>query len=369
MPSHARAITLALAISLISRAGHAEPPRDPKDDPQLSDPSIDQSLLEQQRRPAPKSNAAPLTTSTQPSPVPAVHTPPATLGTDELAGVDYRLPAPTIYPEGTFISALAGVLVPTATNDFVVVPVVASTEPRRIAPFVLLPNQKLDQLATLTSKAKDKPTIEVAGQVFVYRDRMYLLLSSFSLAPRLPFDESTPPSDDHAEPKPDENPPTTATPTMTPDTVPPKPKLNPNVDDIIKSLESAGNLAQPRTSRPQSSSPTTTDATPTSPTSIVTTSSSALREGQLVTRRRGRMVRGQLGGVAFVVDNDPDSPAMAPVGLLPCRLLEEMERVTGERGERLALRLSGQVTTSQGKTYLLPTMFQIAQPSQVRPLN
>lgn len=46
-----------------------------------------------------------------------------------------------------------------------------------------------------------------------------------------------------------------------------------------------------------------------------------------------------------------------------------MERVTGERGERLALRLSGQVTTSQGKTYLLPTMFQIAQPSQVRPLN
>ncbi len=368
MPSHARALTLALTVALISRAGLAEPPRDPKDDPQLSDPSIDQSLLEQQRRPAPRSNAAPLTTSTQPSAVPAVHSP-ATIGTDELAGVDYRLPAPTIYPEGTFISALAGVLVPTATNDYVVVPVVASTEPRRIAPFVLLPNQKLDQLATLTSKAKDKPTIEVAGQVFVYRDRMYLLLSSFSLAPRLPIDESTPPSDNHAEPTSDENAATSDTDSSTPDPAPPKPKLNPNVDDIIKSLESAGNAAQPRASRPPSPSPTSTDASPTSPTSIITTSSSALREGQLVTRRRGRMVRGQLGGVAFVVDNDPDSPAMAPVGLLPCRLLEEMERVTGERGERLALRLSGQVTTSQGKTYLLPTMFQIAQPSQVRPLN
>ncbi len=88
---------------------------------------------------------------------------------------------------------------------------------------------------------------------------------------------------------------------------------------------------------------------------------SLLREGEIVSARRGRLVRAAHNAWDVVFDNDPQTPEGAAVSmrLLPCRTLERMEEVGVRFGETLSLVVSGQVYVFEGENYLLPTVFRV----------
>jgi hypothetical protein len=80
-------------------------------------------------------------------------------------------------------------------------------------------------------------------------------------------------------------------------------------------------------------------------------------DGTPVVRRRGRLVRTGEGAWAFVFDNDPDDPLGAEsMVVMPCLLLQRMERQALSDGDAHQLTVSGRIHTHQGQAYLLPTM-------------
>ncbi|MGD9692543.1 MAG: hypothetical protein AB7G17_11025 [Phycisphaerales bacterium] len=88
---------------------------------------------------------------------------------------------------------------------------------------------------------------------------------------------------------------------------------------------------------------------------------SLVREGEIVSARRGRLVRAAHNAWDVVFDNDPQTPEGVAVSmrLLPCRALERMEEVGVRFGETLSLVVSGQVYVFEGENYLLPTVFRV----------
>lgn len=85
------------------------------------------------------------------------------------------------------------------------------------------------------------------------------------------------------------------------------------------------------------------------------------REGEYVVNRRGRLVRASnQGGAMFVFQGDGEKSPEPPMVLIPCQLLQSMEELVQERGDKLAFILSGQVLTYRGANYLMPTMMNIA---------
>jgi hypothetical protein len=87
----------------------------------------------------------------------------------------------------------------------------------------------------------------------------------------------------------------------------------------------------------------------------------------MLTNRRGRLIRlaNEGGRLAFVVDNDPNSPATSPLILQPSRVMQQMESMSSVRGEAVSFRVSGRVMVFGGKNYLLPTFFQIPPKSDI----
>jgi len=334
----------------------AEPPRRPapRDDPVLNDPSIEDTVAEQQRR---RAAGAPV------RPVPAVPAmqapgsipPPSTVG---LPDGRFALPVRTVYPEGTFLSAMPGAIVRTSAGDVIFIPdppdpvspgpaAAAAPAARSEPPMVLLASQKLAQLEAATSAAEGVSDITLSGQVFLYMGRHYLLPTAFSLAPA-----SRPTTPGPSTPALD----STTSPASRPDAA-----ADPRVEDLIRELDA-------RRGTPRALDP----AAPRPPTDEVPPVAAALTaEGTLITGRRGRLVRlaEANGRFAFVADSDPDSPAPPPMLLLPCRMLQEIEAVASLRGEDIAFRLSGRVFSHAGRNYILPVLFRVTPPSDVRPMQ
>ena len=73
--------------------------------------------------------------------------------------------------------------------------------------------------------------------------------------------------------------------------------------------------------------------------------------------REVSLVRTGAGAWAFVFDNDlDDALAAQSMVVLPCRLLERIERRAMIDGDAYQLVVSGRVHTYAGQAYLLPTM-------------
>ena len=91
-------------------------------------------------------------------------------------------------------------------------------------------------------------------------------------------------------------------------------------------------------------------------------------EGTQVLSRRGRLARvGTDSELAFLADNDPNSPSPGPMVLLPCRALEQLEAAAGAYGDNITLSVSGRVTVYQSRNYLLPAMYQVVRTGDVQP--
>lgn len=85
------------------------------------------------------------------------------------------------------------------------------------------------------------------------------------------------------------------------------------------------------------------------------------REGQFLIDRRGRLVRSpRTGHMMFQFDADQQQSPEMPMVLLPCRLLENMEDLVAERGDRIAFQITGQVFVYRQANYVLPTLFTVA---------
>jgi hypothetical protein len=92
------------------------------------------------------------------------------------------------------------------------------------------------------------------------------------------------------------------------------------------------------------------------------------RDGEMITSKRGRVRRSGLGGWEFITDNDvsggtgrPGDEA-TPHVLLPCLLLESIERDIGDTGKGEQLVLSGTIHVYEGEGYLLPSSYRLVRP-------
>lgn len=85
------------------------------------------------------------------------------------------------------------------------------------------------------------------------------------------------------------------------------------------------------------------------------------REGEFLIERRGRLVRApRTDQMIFQFDADQPGSPENPMVLLPCRLLENMEELISDRGDRIVFKLTGQVFVYRGSNYVLPTLFTLA---------
>jgi len=357
------------------------PGRTPASDPSLTDPSLDDAALARERRDLTDEVVAPAVARKGPSALPSV---------PGLSSIDYRLPNRKFLPEGTLITGLVGTLVRSPMDDVIFLPDATTADAggttltQTNAPaMVLLPTQKLAQLTAATRGLDADTRIAVSGQAYVYRDRQFLLPTTFAVRPR-----ATAPAPVVA-PAPTKavpiaaTPPVPAAPTADRSTTTAAPTAasptDPRVDDLIRDLEAMRGPA--RVMDPTDSAPTdpngplalnplpTRPETPGNPLEASEGGQALTPEGTLIVNRRGRLTRSAATGgrIAMAFDNDPDSPGQGTMVVLPCALLRSMEEVVATKGDDTAFNVSGRVLVYEGQNYLLPVLFQARQTLDIRP--
>jgi hypothetical protein len=281
-------------------------------------------------------------TQSKPAQRPLPSIPAPVIDAPGLSNVDLSLPARRLYTEGTFLPARRGTLIKARTGDIIFLADTAegARPARPEPPMILLAGQRLAQIDTAMSAPAFAGRVSLGGQVFVYRDRHYLLPTIFNpLAP---------------EPAP--------TPTTTTPPAEPAPGPDPRVEDLIKDLESQ--RSAPRVLTPQ---PPTPAAQPEPEQPRV----NILPEGTILTFRRARLIRlaDHAGRIALAFDNDPNSPAPPPMLIEPCAQLQRIESLAASRGDSTPLKVSGRVLTYKGRNHLLPTFVQVISPGEVVPMQ
>jgi hypothetical protein len=301
-----RAVTILASLML------AQPPTRPGDDPELQNPSVEGHLTDQARKTLDETGIRPAGEE------PGLVVPPTVPAPE---GVDLTVPGRRVYPEGSFLTPRVGRLV-LAGDDAIFVP--AGEDNTTDPPMVLLPCEGLARILAGPSKGD----LTIGGQVFVYRGRHYLLPTTWSFGALAPA-----------------QPPPTA-----------QPEADPSVRDLIRAMEEG---VAPRAVVPVQHNETL----PAGPSGT----GARITDGTVLVNRRARVVRlASAGGrYAATFDNDPSSPAPAPMILLPGRMLERIESVASWRGENTVYLISGRVYEHQGRSYLLPVLARVAPPGDV----
>ena len=248
-------------------------------------------------------------------------------------------------PEGTFLIERPGHLVGAPGGRTVFVP----TAEDRVAgegPMLILPTASLERLALGVTGRGERPAVRVSGEVFVYHGRSHLLMTSFLLGHAEPeADDADAQADDAAEPG-------DAT---ADDTVAEEPADEGAPESLLDDPDVRGLLEELEGDRPADRDDRRAD--PVLEAREAAPGVAPAPDGTPVLRRRGRLVRTGEGAWAFVFDNDLDDPISGEAMIvMPCRLLERMERRALVEADAFELRVSGRVHTFEGQAYLLPTM-------------
>lgn len=370
------AVAFAACAAFIAAGSASAQTQTPAKDPTLGDPSQDDAALDRQRRELSDEVLTPLAPRKTPSALPSV---------PGLSSIDYKLPNRKFFPEGTLLTGLVGTLVRSPMDDVIFLPDASTTDadgatvPQPNAPaMVLLPTQKLAQLTAATRGLDADTRIAITGQVFVYRDRQFLLPTTFAVRPKTAVKSTPEPA---AESATNSNPTTTAKQTPTPDAKKPDPNAptptantDPRVEDLIRDLESMRGPARvmdpsDTTSTPPATPPSTSPSSDPATPAPAEASEALTPEGTLLVNRRGRLTRSAATGgrIAIAFDNDPDSPVTGSMVVLPCSMLRSMEEVVATKSEDLAFIVSGRVLVYEGQNYLLPVLFQVRQTTDIRP--
>jgi hypothetical protein len=204
---------------------------------------------------------------------------------------------------------------------------------------VLLPCLRLMEMERLVSAKQETVTFQISGQVTAYQGRNYLLVTYFTT---LASEELRPapaaPATEHAAPG------------------APASK-DPSVRELIDRAKPDDRRTASKSGAPAPKG----GAAPGAPGEPAAENGRMLREGLTVASRRGRIQRGVGGAWVFMPDNgagktDSADPAMI---LQPCLNLERIEKLIGDRGDRITLSVSGQVFAYQSRNYLLPTVYRV----------
>ncbi len=328
-----RRAAMALALLLAAGSGTAVG--------QEAEPAA-ATRIEEAERVLPRVNRdAPVVTPTRTRSAQPVR-PGLTGGEDWGEGIDLR---PAGLPEGTFLIERPGRIVQGPGGRRIFVP---TGEDRRAGegPMLILPNATLERLELALTDAGAEPGVRVSGETFVYHGRSHLLLTSALVG------EGDPAAEAPAEPAADAPAGGDAEPAAETNAEPGEPASvldDPDVRGLLEELEAA---------RPSAAADARTPGQATStPTGTVAGGVAPVPDGTPVVRRRGRLVRTGEGAWAFVFDNDPDDPLGAEsMVVMPCLLLQRMERQALSDGDAHQLTVSGRIHTHQGQAYLLPTM-------------
>ncbi|MCP3903542.1 MAG: hypothetical protein GY715_07885 [Planctomycetes bacterium] len=82
-------------------------------------------------------------------------------------------------------------------------------------------------------------------------------------------------------------------------------------------------------------------------------------EGTVLLARRGTVRRSASGAFTFIFDADAEGLADPPMTLLPCLLLERLERYARKAGEDAKVLITGHVHTYQGRNFMRPSIYRI----------
>jgi hypothetical protein len=288
---------------------------------QQAAPGSGQGELAEQPQPNPATAPAAPTRAAQPADTSAQ------AGFPGLEQADVRLRVGRLLPEGTFITRRAGRLValPSGERALVFHP---DEQGVTLRPMVLIPSlarQRMEQ-------AVEDRELEflVSGEVFVHHGLNYLLPTGFTLtAPR------------QARPVP--------SPALPPQPAPP----DPSVEELIRELERLRQRQEPEPGRelpPRVAEP-----------ALRASAAQLMPEGQILMRRRGRMIRLAGGEWAIAFDSGPDQEPVfdRPLVLTPSLNLQRMQGWAGRAGDATSLEISGRITQYRGRNYLIPTLFRV----------
>jgi len=202
----------------------------------------------------------------------------------------------------------------------------------------MMPGTLLGEMERMIESAPGFQLVfEMTGQVFIFRARNYLMPTH---PPLLIGHEERP--EEAAAPPPSESGPEAAT--------------GESTEDIIRNLErSVGPVAR----RPDAEAEAPPPSAEATQAAGGVPQTDLVREGTVLLARRGTIRRTGDGAFLFVFDADAEGLADPPMTLLPCLLLERMDRYARQAPDNAAVLLSGHVYTYRQQNYLLPTVYRI----------
>lgn len=212
-------------------------------------------------------------------------------------------------------------------------------ERREAVDLILMPCRVLEEMQRIVRSAEAQThRFEITGEVFVYNDRNYFLPTH---APHIVEQTSEAPADRPRQPEPGVD--TTV-----------------GGDDGAAGDDSAESIMQRLREKAGSVSRSTAPPDALPPLDAERTAQeSTLREGMSLMDRRGHLTRRNDGSWEFVFDADAEGLSDPPVTVLPCLLLERMERYARSRSNVAPILLSGRVFEYRNRNYVLPTLYRV----------
>lgn len=282
-----------------------------------------------------------------------------------------------LVPEGTFLANRRGRVAVARTGEHVFI-FDRDAEGRSEPPMVIAPGTHLTALENMTGQLPASARYIVSGQVFVYSNVNYLVLSAPPLLELPPVSPPTAsPTSPGLQPEAQDKTDDDRSAAVAPASPPSSPaSSSPEAEALIAELESAvGPARRPLDSQIATPSATSApDGVPPASRVIsggsqslatgLATSERLLPEGALLASRRGRLVRSDQGQWVFAFDagtSAGSAPAVRdrPLVVLPCLALQDMERNAHRLGDSVAMTVSGRVYLYAGRNYIMPTMFRI----------
>ncbi|PHQ80638.1 MAG: hypothetical protein COB69_05635 [Phycisphaera sp.] len=291
----------------------------PQSDPALADPSLE-TIAEELKNAGEKAVGIKPTRDAGVAPI----RPHAELG---LPPVDGRL-----LPEGSFIVQLNGLVHAASQGAWIFEPTDLIDE-SKIKPMIVLPSQTLTRLIQIVGLSAEHNKVALTGEVLLYRGRNYLLITAITTK-----------AADETETEPAQEP------TDVTDNLDLEDPLSQSVRDLISELENARHaertILQPVTAN-------------------IGSGRAPVPEGRTFMRRTARLTYLAAGEIAITFDNDPDFVIEAPLVVLPCHLLEQMELIVESHGDALPVRVSGQSYAYNGRSFIKPTSIVIQRAAQL----
>lgn len=211
----------------------------------------------------------------------------------------------------------------------------------------LLPSSTLEEMQRIAESIDDQAlAFEATGEVFVYENRNYFLPTH---APHIIETRDLPEGGEESDEGDDAETDETSDAQRGDDA--PTAEEDDSITSIMQRLEEkTGPIARSSADEPDAGRIARDSAA---------VNGRALREGTTLVDRRGHLTRGEHGSWVFVFDADAEGLGDPPVIVLPCLMLERMQRYARQHSNVAPMQLSGRVFEYQGRRYVLPTLYRV----------